>query len=238
MKQTTLQLSMITLLGLTSMMTQAATLNTGNQLTINSGISVYDSYGAITDVVSGSYFACECSGNGRISGSEKIDLQQGTEGFIIGVVQAPGTPTHVGQPLPTDWNRITAPYGYIVATGQEYTTSPITGSTEMGLDFSGFNWTWNGIEVINFGTGAWGAGYTDGIANFVWDGIYGHSYTLDYHTTIATGDPSGFGSVKIAYHFEGTVNAVPVPAAVWLFGSGLIGLFGVAKRNRNARQPS
>lgn len=28
------------------------------------------------------------------------------------------------------------------------------------------------------------------------------------------------------------VSAVPVPAAVWLFGSGLIGLFGFAKRKR------
>ena len=30
----------------------------------------------------------------------------------------------------------------------------------------------------------------------------------------------------------GNVGAVPVPAAVWLFGSGLIGLLGVAKRKR------
>jgi len=30
--------------------------------------------------------------------------------------------------------------------------------------------------------------------------------------------------------FQGTVSAVPVPAAVWLFGSGLIGLIGLAKR--------
>jgi len=29
--------------------------------------------------------------------------------------------------------------------------------------------------------------------------------------------------------FNGTVSAVPVPAAVWLFGSGLIGLAGVAR---------
>jgi len=35
--------------------------------------------------------------------------------------------------------------------------------------------------------------------------------------------------------FSGTlaaVSAVPVPAAIWLFGSGLIGLFGLAKRKR------
>ena len=30
----------------------------------------------------------------------------------------------------------------------------------------------------------------------------------------------------------GDVGAVPVPAAVWLFGSGLIGLIGVARRSR------
>ncbi len=31
---------------------------------------------------------------------------------------------------------------------------------------------------------------------------------------------------------SGDVSAVPVPAAVWLFGSGLIGLLGVARRKR------
>lgn len=30
------------------------------------------------------------------------------------------------------------------------------------------------------------------------------------------------------------VSAVPVPAAVWLFGSGLLGLVGVARRKRNS----
>ncbi len=31
---------------------------------------------------------------------------------------------------------------------------------------------------------------------------------------------------------SGDVSAVPVPAAVWLFGSGLLGLLGIAKRKR------
>ena len=30
--------------------------------------------------------------------------------------------------------------------------------------------------------------------------------------------------------FSGSLTIVPVPAAVWLFGSGLIGLIGVARR--------
>ncbi|MDT8283315.1 MAG: VPLPA-CTERM sorting domain-containing protein [Gammaproteobacteria bacterium] len=31
-----------------------------------------------------------------------------------------------------------------------------------------------------------------------------------------------------------TPSAVPVPAAVWLFGSGLLGLVGVARRRKLA----
>jgi len=31
---------------------------------------------------------------------------------------------------------------------------------------------------------------------------------------------------------NGSVSAVPVPAAVWLFGSGLIGLFGISRRKQ------
>lgn len=32
--------------------------------------------------------------------------------------------------------------------------------------------------------------------------------------------------------FNGVVSAVPVPAAVWLMGSGLLGLMGLARRNQ------
>ena len=37
---------------------------------------------------------------------------------------------------------------------------------------------------------------------------------------------------KSVTHTDGPPPAVPVPAAVWLFGSGLVGLVGVARRRR------
>jgi len=50
---------------------------------------------------------------------------------------------------------------------------------------------------------------------------------------------NGFQAVNLKFSnlfafavHPGNVGAVPVPAAVWLFGSGLIGLLGLARRNR------
>lgn len=52
----------------------------------------------------------------------------------------------------------------------------------------------------------------------------------------------GFGAVSTFYRGSGVfydnlefaqVSAVPVPAAVWLFGSGLLGLVGVARRRKH-----
>jgi hypothetical protein len=46
----------------------------------------------------------------------------------------------------------------------------------------------------------------------------------------------GFTNVQFSEVFNVTVsaNAVPVPAAVWLFGSGLLGLVGVARRRKSS----
>jgi len=43
-----------------------------------------------------------------------------------------------------------------------------------------------------------------------------------------------WGSGASADAFTLNVGAVPVPAAVWLFGSGLLGLIGVARRKARA----
>lgn len=39
-----------------------------------------------------------------------------------------------------------------------------------------------------------------------------------------------FDEVEMIGSYSMTITAVPVPAAVWLFGSGLIGLIGIARR--------
>ena len=49
--------------------------------------------------------------------------------------------------------------------------------------------------------------------------------------------PSSLGDTALQFDFDnivvGTVSAVPVPAAVWLFGTGLIGLVSCSKRKQN-----
>jgi hypothetical protein len=56
--------------------------------------------------------------------------------------------------------------------------------------------------------------------------------------------PAGFGGWTAQWYLSGSgvtsgahsvaVSAVPVPAAVWLFGSGLLGLVGIARRKKKA----
>lgn len=46
------------------------------------------------------------------------------------------------------------------------------------------------------------------------------------------------GLVEIVDNIEYNVSAVPLPAAAWLFGSGLIGLAGMSRRKKSAAELS
>lgn len=48
----------------------------------------------------------------------------------------------------------------------------------------------------------------------------------------ALGDANGDPLTVTMANGSVTVTAVPVPAAVWLFGSGLLGLIGIVRRNK------
>jgi len=230
-----------------TMSVHAVALNNGDTLTINAGVEVYNSDGDVINL-SGSWFAMDTNDNAKISGSEKVALSQGTTGIVIGTATPAGA-SHPGFPTGTDYNAITAPWSFFGNTGSEYTTVGITGSTESGLNMSGWTMTWNGIPAINMGGGAWGDGFRNSVGNFGWSGAYGSGYILDYHATVPLGDPSGFGGVKYALHLEGCVPTAspelntclpytpsPTPeASTYAMMLAGLGLVGFAARQRNLK---
>jgi len=76
------------------------------------------------------------------------------------------------------------------------------------------------LDITELATGAHN---TSGFVGFISDSLF---------SEVALTDPfisfSAIGIDNVSY-----VSAVPVPAAVWLFSSGLIGFIGVAKRNKS-----
>lgn len=247
--KTTIAFLTSAVLGFASAPALAAVLNLGDTLTITAGTTLYSSNGSPIGVSSGSYFAFDGNVNKKISPTEKSPLSQGTTGLVIGQVTPPGA-NHEDSPLPGDTNAIDAPFAFLAHTGSHFTTVGVTGGTTNGLDMSGWHFAWNGV-LINMGGGAWQTGtgtsvhtgatgtFANGIGNFSWSGVYGTAYSLDYRATVPVGDPSGFGGIAFEWHLEGTVvSAVPVPAAAWLLGSGMVALLGVGRRKNSARTPA
>ena len=200
--KTPLALGVALVWGAISLEAIAATPVSGDILTITGTTTTSGAW------VTGSYFGMDTNGNAKIADSEKVAVSQGTAGLVIGVTTSAGA-SHSGAPaIPPDTNAIDDPWNFFGNTGSHYLTVAATGSTTAGLDFSGWTVTWNAIPAINMGTGAtWIAGYTNGVANFTWDGVYGHTYTLNYAATVPAGDPSGFSNVKYFLHLEGVVTA-------------------------------
>lgn len=161
------------------------------------------------------------------TGDAPIQVGQASDGSPI--FQTDGNGNQVLQTV-TEVPGIDEPWNFFGNTGMHFTTSPITEVAPGELDFSGWRVTWNGIPAINMGTGA-NATITCSTASC----SDSSTFTLDYAATVPAGDASGFGGVAYAFHATGHVQGaptIPVPAAAWLFGSGLIGLVGVARRRK------
>lgn len=222
-----------------SVCAQAAGVNSGDILHISS--PTFNTFGYVSG---GSYFGMDTNSDGKIAAFEKRGLYEGTTGLMIGSTTLPGA-YHTGAPNSGDTGSIDLSWNFAGNTGTDYVRVPVTGSTTAGLNLSGWTVAWNSIPAINMGGGAWqplncaalgcsGHIFTNGNAMFSWDGVYGHTYVLNYSAIVPAGDPSNFGGTAYYLHLEGTVQqaVVPIPAAVWLFGSGLLGLVGFVRRQK------
>ena len=174
-----------------------------------------------------SYFAMDTNGNGDFG--DEIPTPIGSHnGIHIGTTQLAGG-SHSGLIDGTESPNIDEPWNFFGNTGMHQTTAPITLLFGTGdqwlLDMSGWGVTWNGIAsipMIDQGSSFMECTPGSSCSN-------SSSYTLDATFHVAG---AGFTTVNYALHLEGHVSSVPVPAAAWLFGSGLLGLIGVARRKK------
>jgi len=242
MKNNFKQLFVALSLGLVSSVGQAALLSTAvlnfDAPVIEDGL-----------VVAGSNFGVDFTNDGTIELAERTGLVS-NDGLILGLVQ-PASVTEPG---------IDQPWLFFGNEGIHQTTSAVTiisddGAGNVALDFSGWAVNWNGLD-IGLGGSSWGSN-ADGVAIMTCavDCSEGDAFTLFYTATVTEG---AFIGVRYRLGFDsgslsaseaplsaaevvedpgviatGTIGAsavVPVPAAVWLFGSGLLGLVGIARR--------
>ncbi|MFC1772595.1 hypothetical protein ACFL3A_04485 [Pseudomonadota bacterium] len=116
--------------------------------------------------------------------------------------------------------------------------------------FVGLDFTWNGISYDQtmantgllsfdaagnlteavFGTDCFAGGCNLSFPENAWVFIYpnGLPWNFAYKTAATTGDDAFFG---VSTGFA----AVPLPATVWLFSSGLLGLIGLSRGNKAAK---
>ena len=77
--------------------------------------------------------------------------------------------------------------------------------------------------------------FTNLLPDLYWSAtLYGQSVEEAWSFNMPGGEqsyaPFGFGGAYAWAVHDGDIGAVPIPSAVWLFGSGLIGLIGLARR--------
>ena len=236
MKKTTIATAVGILMGGAAMSANAALTSTATlSFTLGTQQTVSCNYGttppcnkasyAVTDVV-GSYFVMDTNGNG-VEASEKTGIGS-LNGIVIGSVQAAGG-SHPGSINGTESPNIDNPWTFFGGTGMHQTTSAVTDNGDGTVDMSGWNVTWNGIASIPVvATSPTTLACSTSACSDT------NTYTIDGAFHVAG---AGFTTVAYYLHLEGGISdaaVIPVPAAVWLFGSGLLGLVGVARRRKSS----
>jgi len=216
MKKNYLSATVLSILFLSPLSSNATSLTSNSVLNFNVA-ATGGNFASLEDVGPGSWFALEFS-----PGSQFVTGISGFDQLQIGVAN-PASSTSVGN--------IDNPWLFSSIPGVHQSLSPVniisaTGDTAT-IDFSGWGILWNDAPIDL------SSGLSNGIATITCDAgsgcANGAGYVLDY---FANADFGASGISNYSLHLEGTISAVPVPAAVWLFGSGLVGLVGIARRRR------
>ena len=199
--------------------------------------------GSTLSIGEGSFFTM---GGGTVVNAPGFDGQfiTGHQGLVLGTIQTPSG-SHSGAINGTENPTIDNPWIFFNSTGMSGTESNTNVLSASGntatVDLSGWVIAWDGLDsaagvpTVPIGSGAWFGTTTDGVAQVTcgFDCGDGDTYSLLYSAT-ALPDPNTCINCSTLYllNLTGTISAVPVPAAVWLFGSGLIGLMGFACRRK------
>ena len=108
-------------------------------------------------------------------------------------------------------------YSYNVANGGEWE-----------IDFQSDHVTW-----IHLGNGFF-ADTATGLTNWGFNPTFGLDFSRDTTLGLMPAEVTGRDATGAPVFSNGRVlsSVVPVPAAVWLFGSGLLGLIGISRRKK------
>ena len=245
MKKTSLSLAMASLLGATG--AQAAFFDANSTYTVTVTSASCFAFGDCTTLVNnvpgGSFtLATDATGAAFSTGSYTMGAYTGTPGGLFstgGPVAGSGSVSDAGQ-LDLDftgrtgsatlfpylgtpaWNIDNGVAGGTGAyegftTGADSNVSPTDGSVSLTL-------TGSNLSLVNgspSGIGTWtGQLVSIGNVGAAWGPFAGTPYSEVYTISVSGHVPD--------------VSQIPVPAAVWLFGSGLAGLVGVARRRKRA----
>ena len=144
---------------------------------------------------------------------------------------------------------VAAPYYYYYNsfTLSANTALVISAAATVTAAANGHNLYYADYAQANASFNLWGAGPSGGGSQSSYDSasVYGSSYlgqgpwtATDSRTlgasflNLTSGDMTGNLQVSASAYGTTYASPVPVPAAVWLMGSGLLGLAGIARRNQ------
>lgn len=122
-----------------------------------------------------------------------------------------------------------------------FTANPTSGVVPLTVQFDGSSSVWELFDGIS-NVDAFGSPWDDGSFGLTYTWSFGDGHFSSAITPVHTYDTEGtysatltsvnnFGQSGVTT-MDITVNAIPVPASVWLFGSGLLGLIGIARKKK------